>query len=72
MHHTTIINGVKKAGKLLPDFYDAETTPQVGELDGLEKFVCSKKAYTWLGTAIDHFKPSILGWVLSDQACKNL
>jgi hypothetical protein len=35
VHHTTIINGVKKAGKLLPDFYDAETTPQVGELDGL-------------------------------------
>jgi hypothetical protein len=27
----------------LPDFYDAETTPQVGKLDELETFVGSKK-----------------------------
>jgi len=56
----------------LPDFYDAETTSEVGELDELETFVGSKKACTWLGTAVDHFKPNILGWVLGDQACKNL
>jgi hypothetical protein len=40
---TTIINWVKEVGKLLPDFYDAETTQQVGELDELETFVGSKK-----------------------------
>jgi len=56
----------------LPDFYDAETTPEVGELDELETFFGSKKACTWLGTAVDHFKPNILGWVLGYQACKNL
>jgi transposase-like protein len=43
VHHTTIITWVKQVGKLLPDFYHPETTPQVGELDELEKFVCSKK-----------------------------
>ena len=43
VHHTTIINWVKQVGKLLPDYYQAETTPQVGELDELETFVTSKK-----------------------------
>jgi hypothetical protein len=33
VHHTTIINGVKQVGKLLPYFSDAERTPLVGELD---------------------------------------
>jgi len=43
VHHTTIINWVKQVGKLLPDFYEAEITPQVGELDELQTFVGSKK-----------------------------
>jgi hypothetical protein len=43
VHHTTIINWVKQVGKLLPDFYHPETTPQVGELDESETFVGSKK-----------------------------
>jgi len=72
VHYTTIINWIKQVGKLLPDYYDAETTPQVGELDELETSVGSKKTCTWLGTSVGHFKPGILGWVLGDQACKNL
>ena len=40
---TTIINWVKEAGKLLPDCYDPETNPEVGELDELQTFVGSKK-----------------------------
>jgi len=72
VHHTTIINWVKQVGKFLPDFYDAETTPEVGELDELETFVGSKKTCARLWTAVDRFKPGILGWVLGDQACKNL
>jgi transposase-like protein len=44
VHHTTIMNWVKQVGKLLPDFYNAQTTPQIGELDELETFVRSKKA----------------------------
>ena len=43
VHHTTIINWVKQVGKLLPDYYDPETIPGVGELDELETFVGSKK-----------------------------
>jgi hypothetical protein len=43
VHHTTIINLVKQVGELLPDFYDPETLPEVGELDELETFVGSKK-----------------------------
>ncbi|MEG4128180.1 IS1 family transposase [Microcoleus sp. Pol11C1] len=70
VHHTTIINWVKQVGKLLPDFYEAEITPQVGELDELETFVGSKKTKPWLWTAVDHFKPGILGWVLADHSAK--
>jgi hypothetical protein len=43
VHHTTIISWLKQVGVLLPDAYDPETTPQVGELDELETFVGSKK-----------------------------
>ena len=70
VHHTTIINWVKQVGKLLPDFYEAEITPQVGELDELETFVGSKKTCTGLWTAVDPFKLGILGWVLGDHSAK--
>ena len=36
IHHTTILNWIKQAGELLPNAYDPETIPQVGELDELE------------------------------------
>ena len=41
--HVAIMNWVKEVGKLLPDAYDPETIPQVGELDELETFVGCKK-----------------------------
>ena len=37
------MNWVKQVGELLPDAYNPETLPQVGELDELETFVGSKK-----------------------------
>lgn len=43
VHHTTVINWVKQVGVLLPDAYNPDVTPQVGELDELETFVGSKK-----------------------------
>ena len=43
VHHTTLITWVKLVGELLPDAYDPETIPEVGELDELETFVGSKK-----------------------------
>ena len=38
VHHTTIINWVKQVGQLLPNAYDPEVIPEVGELDELETF----------------------------------
>jgi len=70
VHHTTVINWVKQVGKNLPDTYNPETIPEVGELDELETFVRSKKNKIWLWTAVDHFKPGILGWVLGDHSAK--
>jgi insertion element IS1 protein InsB len=43
VHHTTVITWVKQIGQLLPDAYDPEVPPKVGELDELETFVGSKK-----------------------------
>ena len=43
VHHTTIINWVKQVGELLPNAYDPEVIPEVGELDELETFVRRKK-----------------------------
>ncbi len=39
VHHTRIINWVKQVGELLPDGYEPDTIPLVGELDELETFV---------------------------------
>ena len=43
VHNTTIMAWVKEVGELLPNAYDAETIPQVGELDELETFAGQKK-----------------------------
>jgi len=50
---TTIMDWVKQVGKLLPDSYNSETIPEVGELDELETFVGKKKNKIWLWTAVD-------------------
>ncbi len=31
VHHTTLITWVRPMGELLPDAYDPQTTPEVGE-----------------------------------------
>ncbi|BAU67452.1 IS1 transposase (plasmid) [Stanieria sp. NIES-3757] len=36
VHHTTVITWVREVGELLPDTYEPEAIPQVGELDELE------------------------------------
>ncbi len=43
VYHTTIIPWLKAVGKLLPEAYDPQTIPEVGELDELESFVAQKK-----------------------------
>lgn len=49
IHHTTIMSWVKQVGELLPDAYEPEIIPQVGELDELETFVGSKKTSSGSG-----------------------
>lgn len=66
--HTSLINWVKQVGSHLPDAYDPEVTPQVGELDELETFVGQRKNKVWIWTAVDHFRAGILGWVIGDHS----
>ncbi|WP_144266107.1 IS1 family transposase [Pleurocapsa sp. PCC 7327] len=70
VHHTTVITWVKQIGELLPDAYEPEVTPEVGELDELETFVGTQKNKIWLWTAVDHFKAGILGWVLGAHSAE--
>ena len=49
VHHTTVITWVKQVGERLPDAYEPETVPEVGELDELETFVGSKKTKSGSG-----------------------
>lgn len=43
VHHTTVINWVKQVSEIIPDAYEPETIPQVGEMDELQTFVGQKK-----------------------------
>ena len=49
VHHTTIMAWVKEVGELLPNTYEPETRPEVGELDELETFVGLKKTKSGSG-----------------------
>jgi hypothetical protein len=49
VHHTTVIYWVKQVGELLPNAYDPQETPQVGELDELETLVGAKKTRSGCG-----------------------
>jgi transposase-like protein len=49
VHHTTVISWVKQVGEHLPDAYEPEAVPQVGELDELETFVGAKKTKSGCG-----------------------
>ncbi len=49
VHHTTVITWVKLVGQNLPDAYDPDQAPQVGELDELETFIASKKTKSGFG-----------------------
>jgi insertion element IS1 protein InsB len=70
VHHTTVITWVRAVGELLPDAYDPETVPEVGEPDELQTFVGSKKNKVWIWTAVDHFTQGILAWVVGDRSAE--
>lgn len=43
VHHTTVINWVKKLGRSLPDAPGAEEIPEIAQVDELQTFVGKKK-----------------------------
>jgi hypothetical protein len=49
VHHTTVIYWLKQVGANLPDAYQPDRIPEVGELDELETFVGSKKTKSGCG-----------------------
>ena len=53
--HVTVMNWVKQVGELLPNAYEPETIPQVGELDELETFIGSKKTNVGKGDCCKSF-----------------
>ena len=48
VHHTTLITWVKRVGERLPNAYDPDSIPEVGELDELETFIGQKKQNLYL------------------------
>ena len=68
--HPSIITWIKQTSSELPDSYQPDELPQVGELDELETFVGCKKGQVWIWTAVDHFQPGILGWVVGDHSAQ--
>lgn len=68
--HTTVIGWLQQVGVNLPDAYDPEAIPQVGELDELETFVGQKRNKVWIWTVVDHFHPGILGWAVGDHSAE--
>ncbi len=49
VHNTTVMDWVKQVGGNLPDYYNSDQIPEVGELDELETFVGSKKTRSGSG-----------------------
>jgi hypothetical protein len=49
IHHTTVLNWIKQVSEILPNAYDPEVIPQVGELDELQTFVGKKKIKSGFG-----------------------
>lgn len=70
IHHTTVINWVKQSGKNLPEVYNPEEIPEVGERDELQTFVSSKTNKISIWTVVNHFQPGILAWVVEDHGAK--
>ena len=52
VHHAIISKWVRAVGAKLPDAYEPDSIPQVGELDELETFVGSKKTKSGCGRSL--------------------
>ena len=66
--HTTIMNWVEEAGKLLPDEPQEDEIPEITEIDELQTFVGNKKNKLWIWTVVNHKKKGIILWNLGDRS----
>ena len=58
----------EEAGIELPDIPPEEEIPEITEVDKLQTFVGSKKNKVWIWTVVNHWRPGILLWTVSDRA----
>ena len=58
----------EEAGIELPDTPPEEEIPEITEVDKLQTFVGSKKNKVWIWTVVNHWRPGILLWTVSDRA----
>lgn len=57
VNHTTVITWAKQVGENLPDAYEPDSIPEVGELDELETYVGSKKPKSGCGLRLTTSNP---------------
>ena len=57
VHHTTVMHWVKQVGELLPNAYEPEQTPDVGEFDELQTYIGSKTTSSGSGLSSTTFDP---------------
>lgn len=68
VHHTTIGLWVKQVGQTLPDAPPELEIPEVTEQGRTPNLCRLKKNKIWLQTAVNHFQPGILAWMLGDRS----
>ncbi|NES83413.1 MAG: IS1 family transposase [Moorea sp. SIO2B7] len=67
VNQNTVIPWLKKVAIAIPHAPQVSAIPEIAEIDELQTFV-AKKNKLWLSTAVDHWKPGILAWVLGDRS----
>jgi transposase-like protein len=67
VNHNTVIRWVRNIAIALPDAPEVSEIPEITEIDELQTFV-GKKNQRWLWTAVNHWQPGILAWVLGERS----
>lgn len=70
IHHTTIMRWIRDAGHEIPDAPEAGEIPEITELDELQTFVGKKCNKFWIWTAVNHWQPGVLAWVVGDRSAE--
>ena len=70
IHHTTVMHWIREAASTLPNAPQVEEIPEITELDELQTFVGSKQNKYWLWSAVNHWQPGILAWVIGDRSAE--